>query len=74
MVSCQDLHAGTDLNPGRQVFTFRSTSGYYSYIMTAVRITSGELSKQRKGLVSLAIATTLGGPAYPLAKVGLTEP
>lgn len=35
--------------------TFRSDSGYRTYIMTTSRMTSGELSNQRNGLVDLAI-------------------
>jgi hypothetical protein len=30
--------------------TFRSDSGYFTYIITTRRITSGELLKQRNGL------------------------
>ena len=35
--------------------TFRSDKGYFTYIITTSRITSGELLKQRKGLGALTL-------------------
>lgn len=42
--------------------TFRSDSGYFTYVITTTRMTSGELSKYRNGFVDLAIhdATVAG--------------
>ena len=44
--------------------TFRSDRGYFTYIVTTRRITSGELSKYRNGLVDLAMPATLGASEY----------
>lgn len=35
--------------------TFRSDGGYFTYIITTSRITSGELLKQRNGVGGLAL-------------------
>ena len=49
--------------------TFRSDSGYFTYISTTRRITSGELSNQRNGLVDLAMPGAWLGASYRAAKV-----
>jgi hypothetical protein len=41
---------------GSRSSTFRSDSGYFTYIITTRRITSGELLKQRNGLFGAASA------------------
>ena len=44
----------------------RSDSGYFTYIITTRRMTSGELSKYRNGFVDLAIMRRYG-PVFDLA-------
>ncbi len=51
----------------------RNESGYFTYIVTASRITFGGLSKNRNGLVDLAMANTLCDPDDRAGMTGLTE-
>jgi len=49
-------------------------SGYFTYIITTRRITSGELSKNRNGLVDRAITMVPGKRPVSGNQFGLTMP
>jgi hypothetical protein len=54
--------------------TFRSESRSRAYIIPTRRMTSGDESKYRNGLVDLAMPTDLNRRRYRAAKFGLTMP
>ena len=68
------LVADVDPQPGQQVVHVPQRRGRCTYIITAVRIISGEPLRQRKGLVELAMPATPGARLGTGNKFGLTKP